>query len=69
MGKETIHGEEIQEIKTVIRKTASKKAAAKGEGKPTPREGKIEKFDIISEYTDVHEKGFSKTPDRGAKIP
>ena len=57
VGKETIHGKEIQELKTVMKKTASKKA----EGKPTPREGKIEKFDIISSYTDFHVKGFSKT--------
>ncbi|HZX36017.1 MAG TPA: phosphomannomutase/phosphoglucomutase [Thermodesulfobacteriota bacterium] len=61
VGKETIHGQEIQELKTFVKKAASEESQMSREGKPTPREGTIENFDIISEYTNFHEKGFSKT--------
>lgn len=58
VGKETIHGAEIQELKGVIKKIASEAPAPEGGGGGEGG-GKVEKVDVISTYIDWVTKNIS----------
>ncbi|MBI5599163.1 MAG: phosphomannomutase/phosphoglucomutase [Deltaproteobacteria bacterium] len=64
VGKETIHGGEIQRLKGVMKEVAAA---------PTEAAffcGRVDRLDILSKYVDYHAKGFSATlPPAGLKRP
>ncbi|MCK5235448.1 MAG: phosphomannomutase, partial [Deltaproteobacteria bacterium] len=55
VGKGTIHGDEIQELKDVIKETLKSSIAM------ATAKGEIEKIDIIKEYTEYHVERFAQT--------
>ncbi len=62
VGKETIHGEEIQELKDIV------KSGLPGGSKENHRPGKVEDFDIISRYIDFHAERFDIAMERPIKV-
>lgn len=57
VGKETIHGEDIQRFKDIIKKLASGKTVPTGA--KTAGKGKVEKVDILERYIDYVAKNVS----------
>ncbi len=62
VGKETIHGEEIQELKEIINNEVLGRTA------PDMEKGRVEELDIISRYIDFHAGNFKIDTERPIKV-